>query len=74
MSKLKIKSKYYGQATAPVLRIVGDFLNYLSASAALYSVINNDQTLTILFIVIGAAGKAITGAFTTEDSGQDENN
>jgi hypothetical protein len=65
MQKLTFKKGYYKESTPPILRMVGDFLNYVSASAAVYTVIQDDKGLAILFIVIGAAGKAITNAFTT---------
>lgn len=65
MSKVVLKQSYYGQPTSKWLRILGDFLNYVSASAAVYSVVENNATLTVVFIVIGSLGKAITNAFTT---------
>jgi len=65
MSKVVLKSSYYGQPTSKWLRIVGDFLNYVSASAAVYSVVQDDKLLTVVFIIVGSLGKAITNAFTT---------
>ena len=47
-------------------RMVGDFLNYVSASAAVFTVVAEDKWLAVAFIVVGAAGKAITNAFTLE--------
>lgn len=67
MAKIQLKTSYYKESTPPVLRMVGDFLNYVSASAAVYTVIQDDKALAVLFIIIGAAGKAITNAFTKTD-------
>ena len=64
MSKIVRKKSYYGESTAKWMRILGDFLNYLGASAAITAVVSNDQVLAITFIIIGAAGKAITNGFT----------
>lgn len=66
MAKTVLKTSYYGQPTSKWLRILGDFLNYLSASSAVYAVIQEDKFLSILFIIIGSLGKAITNAFTTQ--------
>lgn len=67
MKKLVLKSSYYKESTPPVLRVVGDFLNYVSASAAVYAVVQDDKWLTVVFIVVGAAGKALTNAFTQKE-------
>lgn len=65
MNKTVLKTSYYGQPTAKWLRILGDFLNYASASAAVYTVIEEDKLLSIVFILLGSLGKAITNAFTS---------
>lgn len=65
MSKTILKKSYYGEPTAKWLRILGDFLNYVSASAAVYTVIQDDKLLSIVFILLGSLGKAITNAFTS---------
>lgn len=67
MSKLKLKTSYYTEPTAPILRMVGDFLNYVSASAAVFTVVADDKWLAVAFIIVGAAGKAITNAFTVTE-------
>ncbi len=68
MSKTVLKTSYYGQPTSKWLRILGDFLNYVSASAAVYTVIQDDKLLSIVFILIGSLGKAITNAFTSAEA------
>lgn len=65
MEKTKLKTSYYGEPTPKWFRILGDFLNYVSASASITMIVENNQTWAIVFIVVGALGKAITNAFTT---------
>jgi hypothetical protein len=64
MKKTVLKTSYYRQPTAIWMRVLGDFLNYASAAGAVAGAINEDKTLTIVLIICGAAGKAITNAFT----------
>lgn len=64
----KLKTSYYGQPTSKWLRILGDFLNYVSASVSITAIVSENETLAILFIVIGSLGKAITNAFTNGEA------
>jgi len=63
---MKLKQSYYGQPTAKWLKMFGDFLNYASASVAVVGVIQNDKILSVVFILVGSLGKAITNMFTDE--------
>lgn len=63
--KTQLKKNYYKESTPAWLRIIGDFLNYVGAAGAVTAVVNDDKYLAILLIVCGAAGKAITNAFTS---------
>lgn len=67
MKKIKLKQSYYKDATSIWLKVFGDFLNYVGAGASVSAIISNEQSLAILFIVLGALGKAITNAFTEVD-------
>jgi len=72
MKKTVLKTSYYRQPTAIWMRVLGDFLNYASAAGAVMGAVNEDKTLTIVLIICGAAGKAITNGFkTVEDNEQD---
>ena len=65
MSKKLVKKKsYYGESTAKWMRILGDFLNYAGSAAAISEVVSNNHTSAIVFIILGAAGKAITNGYT----------
>lgn len=66
MEKIKLKTSYYGQPTHKWLRMLGDFCNYASASVAVVSVIQDDKLLSVVFILVGALGKAISNMFTYE--------
>jgi hypothetical protein len=67
---MKIKKSYYKESTPVWLKILGDFLNYAGAASAIISVVENDKYLAVLFILMGALGKAITNAFTSEEPTQ----
>jgi hypothetical protein len=64
MGKLKLKKGYYAEPTAMYLKIIGDFLNLVSAGVSVNAIIDNQPNLAIIFIIVGALGKAITNAFT----------
>lgn len=64
MANIKLKKSYYNEPTAIWMRVVGDFFNYVGAGASVSAIVQNEQTLAIAFIVVGALGKAITNAFT----------
>lgn len=64
MKKIQLKKSYYKDSTSIWLKVFGDFLNYVGAGASVSAIISNEQNLAILFIVLGALGKAITNAFT----------
>jgi hypothetical protein len=75
MKKTVFKKSYYNEPTARWMRILGDFLNYASAAGAVAGAINEDKTLTIVLIICGAAGKAITNGFkTVEYDGSQQSN
>jgi hypothetical protein len=64
MKKIQLKKSYYKQGTSVWLKVFGDFLNYVGAGASVSAIISNEQNYAILFIILGALGKAITNAFT----------
>ena len=64
MAKYKLKKGYYTEPTAIWFKIIGDFLNLVGAGASVSAIIQNEQTLAIIFILIGALGKAITNGIT----------
>jgi hypothetical protein len=68
MGKLKLKKGYYAEPTAMWLKIIGDFLNLVSAGVSVTAIIDNQPNLAIIFIIVGALGKAITNAFTEMQS------
>jgi hypothetical protein len=70
--KLVRKKSYYGESTAKWMRILGDFLNYAGSAAAISSVVQNYHVAAITFIILGAAGKAITNGWTEQNDEQTE--
>ena len=64
MANIKLKKSYYNEPTAIWMRVVGDFFNYVGAGASVSAIVQNEKNLAIVFIIVGALGKAITNAFT----------
>lgn len=64
MKKIQLKKSYYKQGTSIWLKVIGDFLNLVSAGVSVTAIIENKPDLAIVFIIVGALGKAITNAFT----------
>lgn len=64
MAKYKLKNGYYSEPTALWFKIIGDFLNLIGAGASVSAILQEEKTLAIIFIVVGALGKAITNAVT----------
>lgn len=63
---MKFKLKGYFEPTPPHLRKLGDSLLGISQFAAGYSVISDSKELTIIFMVVGMIGKALTNFFVEE--------
>jgi hypothetical protein len=72
MGKLKLKKGYYAEPTAKWLKIIGDFLNFVSAGVSVTAIIDNQPNLAIVFIIVGALGKAITNSFTDMKTANEE--
>lgn len=72
MKKIQLKKSYYKQGTSIWLKVIGDFLNLVSAGVSVTAIIENKPDLAIVFIIVGALGKAITNAFTEVEVTSDE--
>lgn len=66
MKVSKFKLKGYFEPTPPHLRKLGDSLLGISQFAAGYSIISDSKELTIVFMVMGMVGKALTNFFVEE--------
>jgi len=64
MAKIQLKKSYYTEPTAVWMRILGDFFNYIGAGASVSAIVQGEKNYAIVFIVVGALGKAISNAFT----------
>lgn len=63
---MKFKIDGYYHPTPQKLRKLGDALLGISQFAAGYSVISDSKELTIIFMVLGMVGKALTNFFVED--------